>query len=102
MKYSKTTIEVKKSGSALYNSSSRASQRSWTMLSTKPCGRTCTLTMFSDVTVAFITAEASQGELASLAGEPSHDSVGIANGDALPENLGRCCRGKLKEAFWFS
>ena len=30
-----------------------------------------------DATVAFITAEACQGELASLAGEPSHDPVGL-------------------------
>ncbi len=30
-----------------------------------------------DATVAFITAEARQGELASLAGEPSHDPSGL-------------------------
>ena len=30
-----------------------------------------------DATVAFITAEASQGELASLAGNPSHDPAGL-------------------------
>lgn len=30
-----------------------------------------------DATVAFITAEARQGELASLAGKPSHDPTGL-------------------------
>ena len=30
-----------------------------------------------DASVAFVTAEASRGQLAALAGEPSHDSVGL-------------------------
>jgi len=77
MKYSKTTVEGREERLRVLQRFEPSVSAFLDDILSKTLRKNVQADDVLDATVAFITAEASQGELVSLAGEPSHDPVGL-------------------------
>jgi predicted RNase H-like nuclease len=77
MKYSKTTVEGREERLRVLQRFEPSVSAFLDDILSKTLRKNVQADDVLDATVAFITAEASQGELVSLAGEPSHDPSGL-------------------------